>query len=104
MSAVDIGVRETVGIAEAQVHVGLGREVQNCVDLVAIQTIQYLIGVGYVALDEGEVASLIQSPRIVERAAVIQLIEGYDVVGIRVVEGEVPDIPRSTATSQSDNL
>ena len=72
-------------------------EVEDGVDFVALQAVDNLGRVRNVALVEGEIALLIESPRVVERGAVIELVERHDVVGIGIGNGEVPNEPTSTA-------
>jgi hypothetical protein len=78
--------------------VRLRREVDHRVDVVALQAVDYLGRIGHVALVEGKVAPVVEDARVVEGRAVVQLVEGDDVVSVRVGEGEVPDEPACAST------
>ncbi len=73
--AEDIGMGEAVRVSEAQVDVRLGREVEDGVDLVALEAVDDLGGVGDVTLVEGEVALVVQHSRVVQRGTVVELVE-----------------------------
>jgi len=94
---VHVGVREAVGVAEAQVDVRLGSEMKHRVNFMALHAVQDLGRVGEVAVVEGKVASVIEGPRVIQGGAVVELVKGDYVVGMRVGEGEVADDPRCTA-------
>jgi hypothetical protein len=106
--AVDIGVGEAVGVAEAQVDVGLGGKVEDGVNVMALEAVHHLGGVGDVALVEGEVPLVIEGAGVVERGTVVELVEGDNVVCLWVCEGQVSYQPtcagesnvRSGASSQ----
>jgi len=96
VSAVDVGVGETVRVSETQVNVGLRGEVEDGVNIVALEAVHDLRGVRDVAMVEGEVSLIVQDAGIVERCAVVQLVEGDDVVGIGVCERQVTYQPTCT--------
>lgn len=96
VGAVDVGVGEAVRVTEAQVDVRLRGEVEDGVDVVALEAVHHLGGVGDVALVEGEVALVIEGARVVERRAVVELVEGDNVVGLGVCEGQVAHQPAGT--------
>ena len=89
VGAVDVGVGETVRVSEAQVDVRLGGEVKNGVDVVALEAVHHLGGVGDVALVEGEVPLVIEGAGVVERSTVVELVKGDNVVCLWVCEGQV---------------
>lgn len=95
VGTVDVGVCESVRVTEAQIDVGLSGEVEDGVDLVPLQALDDFGGVGNVAVDESEVGLFVQYTGVVERRAVVQLVEGDDVVVIRVSESEMADEPAS---------
>lgn len=95
MGAVDVGVCEAVRVAKAQVDVRLGGKVEDGVDVVALEAVNHLDGVGDVALVEAKVALLVEGACVIERGAVVKLVERDDVVGLGVGEGEVSHKPRS---------
>lgn len=101
VGAVDVGVGEAVGVAKAQVDVRLGGKVEDGVDVVALQAVDNLRGVGDVTLVEGEVALVIQGAGVVERGAVVKLVKGDNVVRVGVGEGEVADEPEGTKRKRS---
>jgi hypothetical protein len=75
--------------------VALRGEVEDGVNIVPLQAVYHLRWVGDVALVEAEVSPLVERPRVVERAAIIELVEGDDVVRVRVCDGQVADQPAS---------
>lgn len=89
VGAVDVGVGETVRVSEAQVDVRLGGEVEDGVDVVALEAVHHLGGVGDVALVEGEVPLVIEGAGVVERSTVVELVKGDNVVCLGVCEGQV---------------
>lgn len=72
---------------------GLSGKVENGVDVVALEAVDYLGGMGDVALVEGKVALVVQYPGVVEGRAVVQLVERDNIVGVWVGEGQVADEP-----------
>lgn len=96
VSAVDVGVGETVGVSEAQVDVGLGSEVEDGVNVVALEAVHHLGGVGDVSLVEGEVPLVIEGTGVVERSTVVELVEGDNVVCLWVCDGQVAHQPACT--------
>ena len=57
VSATDVGLGEGEGIAKAEINVGLGGEVEDCVDAVLSQATEDCLFVGHVAVDELEVGA-----------------------------------------------
>ena len=97
VGAVDVGVREAVRVAKAQVDVRLRGKVEDGIDVVALEAVHHLGRVRYVALVEGEVAPLVEDARVVERRAVVELVKGHDVVRVRVRQGQVSHEPAGAA-------
>jgi hypothetical protein len=89
-------VREAIRVAKAQVDVRLGGKVEDGVDVVALHAVEHLGRVGNVAVEKGKVALIIEDTRVVERRAVVELVERDNVVCIRVREREVADQPTGT--------
>jgi hypothetical protein len=73
---------EFVRVAKAQIHVGVRSEVEDGVDVVLLQTPDHVDSHGHIAVEEVEVSQLLrlQQARIVERAAIVEFVEGNDVV------------------------
>ena len=92
MRAVYVCVRETVGVAEGQVYVGLGGEVEDAVDGVEGHTGEDVGGVGDVAVVEGEVWVRGEDGGVIQGGAVGDVVEGDDVVG-GVGQDQVADEP-----------
>lgn len=90
--AVYVRVGELVRVAEAQVDVGLRCEVEDGVDLVLTQHALDIAWGGDVAMLEGEVRSVVEHARVVQRCAVVELVQRDDVV-VGVGEYEVPYKP-----------
>lgn len=82
--AVHVGVGELVGVSEAQVDVGLGGKVEDGIDVMPLEAVHDLGGVGDVAMVEGEIPLVVEHPGIVQRRTVVELVEGHDIVGIGV--------------------
>ena len=93
MSSVHVGVGESVGVTEGQINVGLGSEVEDGVNVVTLQAVHNLRWVGDITVVEGEVSLVVQRTGVVEGSAVVELIEGDDVVGIWVLDSQVADQP-----------
>ena len=98
VGTIDIGVGEGIRVTETQIDVGLCGEVEDSIDLVSLEAVHDLGGVGDVAMVEGEVALVVQDPGVVQGRAVIELVEGDNVVGIGVGQGQVAYQPASTAS------
>lgn len=93
VGAVYVGVREPVRVSEAEVHMRLCGEVEYRVDVMPLQAVDDLGRVGDVSVVEAKVPLVVQGAGVVERGAVVQLVEGDDVVSVRVGKCEVPDEP-----------
>lgn len=66
VGAVHIGMGKDVRVAEAQINMRLGGEVEDGVDFVTLHAVKHLRGVRYVPMVEAEVALVVQDPRVVE--------------------------------------
>lgn len=97
VGSVNVGVGESVGVSEGQVNVRLGSKVEDGVDVVTLQAVHNLSWVGDITVVEGEVPLVVQGAGVVEGSTVVELIEGDDVVGVWVGEGQVTDKPTSAA-------
>ena len=83
----DVCAGEREGILDGAVHVAFCGEVDYAVDLILPDDASHLVEVGYVGLDEGIVASVLDVTEVGEVAGIGQLVEVYDtVVGIFVYE------------------
>lgn len=98
MCAVYVRVRELVRIAEAQVDVRLRGEVEDCVDLVLAEHTLHVCWRCDVPVLECEIILVVENPRVVEGRAVVELVEGDDVVMAGVCEDEVAGEPTCTRT------
>lgn len=96
MRAEHIVLREDVGVAEAQVHVCMRREMENRVDVVLLQAFYHVARYGNIAMKEAEIRLRLQHARIVQRAAIVELVERHDVVGVGIFDGKVAYKPRPT--------
>ena len=93
VGTIDVGVGEAVRVTETQVDVRLGGEVEDGVNLVSLHAVDDLERVGDVSMVESEVVLVVERAGVVEGGAVVELVEGDDVVGVRVGEGEVSNEP-----------
>lgn len=81
----DIIVGESEGVAKTQVHMALRRQMENGVDLVHFQTLEHVGFFGNITVKEAEIRSSLEHARVVQRTAVIQLIEADDIVRVGVL-------------------
>lgn len=94
--AYDVRVRKVERVAEREVDVRLSCKVEYRVDRVGAKGGEDGGGVGDVAVVERKVGSAADGREVVQRAAVVELVEDYEVVvGIRI--DEVPHDPGSAA-------
>jgi hypothetical protein len=91
-----IVLREEVGVAETQVHVCMRREVEDGINIVLLQAFDHVARYGDIAVKEAEVRLRLQHARIVQRAAVVELVEGNNVVCVGIFDGKVAHQPRPT--------
>lgn len=96
VGAVDVCVGEAVRVAKAEVNVRLCGKVENGVNVVALQTADDFVGVGNVALVKRKVALVVEHARVVERRAVVELVERDNVVRVGIRQCQVADQPAST--------
>lgn len=94
--AIYVRVGEFVRVAEAQVDVRLRSEVEDCVNLVLAKHTLYVYWRCDISVLECEVILAIENARIVEGRAVVELVEGDDIVMAGVREDEVADEPTCT--------
>lgn len=82
--AINVGMGEGVRVSKTQIHMGLRRKMEDCINVVSLQTVHHLGRVGDVAMVECKVALVVQGSSIVQGCAVVELIEGDDVVRVWV--------------------
>jgi hypothetical protein len=93
---VNIGVGESVRVTKTQIDVGLRREVEDGIDIVSLKAVHNLRRIGNVAMVECEVALVVQDSGVVQRSTVVKFVEGYDIIRVRVRQGQVSHKPAST--------
>lgn len=81
----DIIVGESEGVAKTQVHMALRRQMENGVDLVHFQTLEHVGFFGNITVKEAKIRSSLEHARVVQRTAVVQLIEADDIVEVGVL-------------------
>lgn len=96
MCTENIVIGEGVGVSKTQVNMGLGGEVEDSINLVALEAVHDFRRVSDIAMVEAEVPLVIECPRIVQRGAVVELIERDNVVGIRICHSQVSNQPAGT--------
>lgn len=96
--AVDVCVCEGIRVTKTQINMRLCSEVENGIDVVALEAVHNFGGVCDVAMVEREVSLVVEDSGIVERGTVVELVEGDDIVCIRVGKGKMSYQPASTAT------
>lgn len=94
--AKDVVFGEGIRVTKTQIHMRVGREVEDGVDAVIPEALQHVAWPCYIAVEEAEIWLRLQHARIVQRAAVIQLVEGYDVVMVGILDCQVAHQPRAT--------
>jgi len=77
--------------------VGLRSEVENGINLVALEAVHDFGGVCDVAMVECEIALVVEGAGVVQRSAVVELVEGDDIVCIGVGQGKVSYQPTCAA-------
>lgn len=100
MSSVDIGVGESVRVTKTQIHVGLRGKMENGINVVSLEAVHDLGGICNVAIVEGEIPLVVQDTGVVQGSAVIELIEGDDVVRVGVGQGKMSYEPACTAMKE----
>jgi hypothetical protein len=96
MCAVYVRVREFIRIAEAEVDMRLRGEMEDSIDIVLPQHTLYVCRQCDVPVFECEVRSVIENSCVVERGAVVQLVEGDHIV-VWVCEDQMAYEPASSA-------
>ena len=103
MGTINIGISKFVRIAEAKVDVRLRSEVKDGINVVLAKHSLHASWRSNVPLVEGEIRPVIENPRVVERGAVVKLVEGNNMV-LWIGEDQVPDKPACAAdTSAADS-
>jgi acyl-[acyl carrier protein]--UDP-N-acetylglucosamine O-acyltransferase len=77
-------MRKCIGVTEAQINVRLCGKVENCVNIVSFKAVHDFGRVCDIAMVKGEISFVIEDSRVVQGSAVVELIEGNDVVGIGI--------------------
>lgn len=89
MRAEHIVLREDVGVAETQIHVCMRREVENRVNVVLLQAFYHVARYGNIAVKEAEIRLRLQHASIIQRAAIVELVKGNNVVSVGIFDGKV---------------
>ena len=95
MGAIHIGMGEAVRVAKAKVDMRLSSKMEDGVDLMALHAVDDFGRIGDISLIEGKIPLIVEHASVVQRRAVVQLIEGHDVVRLRIRQGEMADNPAS---------
>jgi hypothetical protein len=95
MRAKHIVLRENVGVAETQIHVRMRSKVEDGIDVVFLQAPDHVAWYGDIAVEEAEIRLRLQHARIVQRAAIVELVERHNVVVVGVFDGKMAHKPRS---------
>lgn len=74
-------------------------KVKDCVDVVLAEASQDVSGLGEFSMEELEIRSTFEHTSIVQRAAVVQLVEADNVVRIGVLDDQMSNEPGSTGWS-----
>lgn len=89
-------VGESVGISEAQVDMGLSSKVKNGVDFITLKAVHDFRRISDIAMIEAEVPLVIKCSCVVQRGAVVELVERDDIVCIGICHCQVSYQPAST--------
>lgn len=95
MCPVYVCVGELIRIAKAKVDMRLGCEVKDGVDFVLAKNTLHVCGSGDVPLFESEVGTVVKYTCVVEGCAVVELVEGDDVV-VGVFKDQMANEPACT--------
>ena len=82
-------LREVEGVSEAQVNVRLRSEMEDGVDVEFAKALEDVGRLCHIAVEEVEVRPSFEHPRVVPRAAIVQLIERDNIVRMRVLFNEM---------------
>jgi len=96
MRAKHIVLREDVGVAETQIHVRMRSKMEDGIDVVFLQAPDYVAWNSDIAVEEAEIRLRLQHARMVQRAAIVELVKRHDVVVVGVFDGKMAHKPRST--------
>lgn len=66
------------------------------VNVIALHAVEDFGGICQVAMVKSKVALIVEGSGVVQSRAVIELIKRYNVVSVRVCQGEMANNPRST--------
>ena len=78
-------LRESEGVAEAQVNVRLRSKMEYCVNVVFTEAFEDIGVLSYIAVEEAEIGSPFEHSRVVSRAAIIQFVERHDIVCVGIL-------------------
>ncbi len=87
VSAVNVRVGEGEGISERVVNMGLGSEVENCIDLLLPQHIAHQIRCSNITLDELVIRQALEFAQILQARAIVQTIINNDLI-LRILLAE----------------
>lgn len=99
LCAYDVGGGEGCWVLEARVDVGLGGEVDYGVDIVAAEAVCDVVCGGDVAPVEREIPTAVEHFGVIQCGAIIELVEGDEVVMVLIGDGEGSDDPRTSKGS-----
>lgn len=94
--AIDVRVGEAIRVAKAQIHMRLSCKVHHRVNVIALHAVEDFGGICQVAMVKSKVALVIEGSSVVQSRAVIELVKRYNVVSVRVCQGEMANNPGST--------
>lgn len=89
MSPPDIILGEGFRVTKAEVDVRLSGEVEDCVDFKSLQTLHHICLACYIAMEEVEIRTAFEHPRVMSRAAIVQFVERDDSVVVRIFRHEM---------------
>lgn len=98
--SVHIVREEGTRIAEAQIDMCHGRQVEDRVYLMHTHASRHIRKIRDIAMEEFEVWPALQHTRIVPRAAIVELVERDHIVSIGILDYKMSDEPRATAGVQ----
>ena len=101
VSSEDVVLGEIVRVSKTQINVSLSGKMEHRVNLEAAETLQHIVGMGDVAMEEVEVCTVFEHSRIVSGAAVVQFIERYDVIRCWIFGHEMSNQPGCTTEVRS---
>lgn len=81
----NIVVSERIRVAETQIDMRLCSKMEDRINLVRAQALQDIIVLGEISMEELEIRSTFQHPGVVERTAIVELVEADDVVCVWVL-------------------